>query len=64
MLQRRITSEESIGKLMFSNGAKLAQNRGLMDAGSHESRQAFVNEINDVARRLRAVNTISDERRG
>lgn len=63
MLQRRITSEESIGKLMFSNGAKLAQNRGLLSKNQKSERGFFVDDIDDVARKLRIVNALSDERR-
>ncbi len=35
-LQRRITSEASIGKLLFQNGYKVLENRGLTAAGSPE----------------------------
>ena len=63
MLQRRITSEESIGKLMFSNGANLARNRGLLEADKKDERESFVVEVDDVARRLRIINALSDERR-
>ncbi|MAT91960.1 MAG: glycerol-3-phosphate acyltransferase [Halioglobus sp.] len=36
LLQRRITSEASIGKLLFLNGFKLMENRGLAEAGDEE----------------------------
>jgi glycerol-3-phosphate O-acyltransferase len=35
-LQRRITSEASIGKILFQNGFKLAQNLGLTDGGGED----------------------------
>ena len=35
-LQRRITSEASIGKLLFQNGFKLAQNLGLTEGGGED----------------------------
>jgi len=65
-LQRRITSEESIGKLMFSNGYKLAANRGLTDgedADETEARKAFLREMNDVTRRLRYIGDIAHKNR-
>ncbi len=65
-LQRRITSEESIGKLMFSNGHKLAANRGLMDKGLSDpkgARVAFARELKDIAERIRRVDEIAANRR-
>ncbi len=65
-LQRRITSEESIGKLMFSNGFKLAQNRGLTEKGLSDpqgARVAFAREIKDMARRVRIVDELAANRR-
>jgi len=61
-LQRRITSEESIGKLMFSNGYQLAANRGLVPGGTSDikaARQAFVRELGDLAQRLRVIGEIA-----
>jgi len=65
-LQRRITSEESIGKLMFSNGYKLAANRGLTDGEGDdeaEARKIFLREMNDVTRRLRYIGDIAQQNR-
>ena len=64
-LQRRITSEESIGKLMFSNGFKLASNRGLVRGGTDmkAARMGFVRELNDITHRLRQVGEIVNEKR-
>ena len=60
-LQRRISSEESIGKLMFSNGYKLALNRGLVRGGTDmkAARQGFVRELNGITYRLRQISEIS-----
>lgn len=60
-LQRRISSEESIGKLMFSNGYKLATNRGLVWGGKDmkAARQGFVRELNGITRRLRQISEIA-----
>ena len=35
-LQRRITSEASIGKILFQNGFKLARNLGLTEGGGED----------------------------
>jgi len=60
-LQRRISSEESIGKLMFSNGYKLATNRGLVWGGKDmkAARENFVRELNGITHRLRQISEIS-----
>ena len=64
-LQRRISSEESIGKLMFSNGFKLASNRGLVRGGTDmkAARSSFVRELNDVTTRLRRISEIVEQKR-
>ncbi|MEM6534020.1 MAG: 1-acyl-sn-glycerol-3-phosphate acyltransferase [Pseudomonadota bacterium] len=65
-LQRRISSEESIGKLMFSNGFQLAKNRGLVPENAIDmkaARKSFVREIDDVVRRLRLVGDIASQQR-
>ena len=64
-LQRRISSEESIGKLMFSNGFKLASNRGLVRGGTDmkAARMSFVRELNDVTRRLHRISEFAAEKR-
>ena len=64
-LQRRISSEESIGKLMFSNGYKLAENRGLVRGGTDmkAARMSFVRELNDVTARLHQISEIVTQKR-
>lgn len=65
-LQRRITSEESIGKLMFQNGYKLAENRALVPGAGqqlHAARQAFARDLDDVTRRLRQIGDIARAQR-
>ncbi len=65
-LQRKITSEESIGLLMFSNGFKLAKNRGLVpdsDVDMKAARLSFSRELNDIGRRLRMVRDIAEQQR-
>ena len=38
-LQRRISSEASIGKLLFSNGFKMLESRRLTEAGGDRARR-------------------------
>ena len=57
-LQRRISSEASIGKLFFSNGFKLADNLGLVDPSREdldERRRALAQEFRALQRRLERV---------
>ena len=57
-LQRRITSEASIGKILFANGYRLAENLGLAGPGAAdgaetgERRAALLREFKELARRL------------
>jgi glycerol-3-phosphate O-acyltransferase len=54
-LQRRITSEASIGKILFSNGFKLAENLGLTEAGDAElaeRRNKLLRDFKELSRRL------------
>lgn len=63
-LQRRITSEESIGKLMFSNGYKLASNRGLIaDDGADTSAQkrAFARDMKVISNRLSRIGQVASD---
>ena len=65
-LQRQISSEESIGKLMFSNGVQLAENRGLVPGGGEDlyaARMAFFNELHELTKQLRTLREIADDRR-
>jgi glycerol-3-phosphate O-acyltransferase len=63
-LQRRITSEASIGKILFANGYRLADNLGLTrsdpeDTGSGERRAALLREFKELARRLDRVRLLA-----
>jgi glycerol-3-phosphate O-acyltransferase len=65
VLRRRITGEESVAKLFFSNGYKIAANRGLFDDDRETSgkRVAFAREMRDLQRRLRLIEAIDARRR-
>ncbi|HBO11830.1 MAG TPA: glycerol-3-phosphate 1-O-acyltransferase [Halieaceae bacterium] len=57
-LQRRISSEASIGKLLFSNGFKLMANFGLTEAGDSargEARLALAQEFRTLQRRVERI---------
>lgn len=65
-LQRRITSEESIAKLLYTNGTKLAQNLGLIGDASGDlqgRRVAFAREIRDIGRRIEIIDALAAQRR-
>jgi glycerol-3-phosphate O-acyltransferase len=52
---RRISSEASIGKILFENGYKLAENFGLTDTTTEEivgKRRALLAELRLLARRM------------
>ena len=57
-LQRRITSEASIGKLLFQNGFKLAENLGLTTGAGDdvvERRARLLREFQELSRRLEKI---------
>ncbi len=65
-LQRRITSEESIAKLLYTNGVKLAGNLGLIEDTSgdlHGRRVAFARELRDIGRRIDLIDAMAARRR-
>ena len=54
-LQRRITSEASIGKLLFENGHRLMDNLGLVTPGGEsltEARRQFAHSLSELAARF------------
>jgi len=60
-LQRRISSEASIGKLLFSNGYKMLQSRRLTEAGEPiiaEQRLDQARQLRDLLRRLDLIRAI------
>jgi len=66
-LQRRISSEASIGKLLFNNGFKMLQSRGLTDAGEPmltERRLKQSHQLRDLLRRLNLIRAIGVASRG
>jgi glycerol-3-phosphate O-acyltransferase len=66
-LQRRISSESSIGKLLFKNGFKMLESRGLTEGGDPEiagKRMALARELRDLRRRLELVRAIGVASRG
>ena len=57
-LQRRITSEASIGKILFQNGYKLANNLGLTEGGGDDvaaRRSEILREFHDLSKRLERI---------
>lgn len=66
-LQRRISSEASIGKLLFRNGYKVLQSRRLTDArepGVSEQRRELSRQLRDLLRRLDLIRAIGVASRG
>ncbi len=65
VLRRRITGAESVAKLFFANGYKIAENRGLFDDDRDPSgeRVAFARQMRDLQRRLRLIEAIDERRR-
>jgi len=60
-LQRRISSEASIGKLLFKNGFKVLQSRRLTDASEPavgEQRRELSRQLRDLLRRLDLIRAI------
>ena len=60
-LQRRISSESSIGKLLFKNGFRMLQSRGLTEGGQDsrkEERMELVRELRELQRRIDVVRAI------
>jgi len=58
LLQRRITSEASIGKILFQNGYKLARHLGLTDGGDDQiaaRRSELLREFKELSIRLERI---------
>jgi glycerol-3-phosphate O-acyltransferase len=61
-LQRRISSQASIGKLLFQNGWKLMENRGLTgpgDSRTGERRKALSQDLRELAHRIDIIRTLA-----
>ena len=66
-LQRRISSESSIGKLLFKNGYKMLQSRGLTEGGPdsmQEQRMELSRELRELLRRIDVIRAIGVANRG
>ena len=66
-LQRRISSESSIGKELFKNGFKMLQSRQLADCSDPnvaENRMELARELRDLLRRLDLIRAIGVASRG
>ena len=61
-LQRRISSEASIGKLLFANAWKMLTSRHLIESG--EGRVAQAEALNQIIRRLEVIRALSIAQRG
>ena len=59
LLQGRIFSAESISKSLYSTAYKLAQYRGLLEAGQAEARQALLKEFRSITARLDQILAIT-----
>ncbi len=65
-LQRRISSESSIGKLLFSNGFKMLEHRKLTKGGGEsvaQARRDMAREIRELLRRLEVIRALSANNR-
>jgi len=65
-LQRRISSESSIGKLLFSNGFKMLEHRKLTEGGDEsvaQARRDMAREIRELLRRVEVIRALSASNR-
>jgi len=65
-LQRRISSESSIGKLLFSNGFKMLEHRKLTEGGDEsvaQARRDMAREMRELLRRLEIIRALSANNR-
>jgi glycerol-3-phosphate O-acyltransferase len=66
-LQRRISSESSIGKQLFKNGYKMLQSRGLTEGGPDsvkEQRLELSRELRELLRRIDVIRAIGVANKG
>jgi glycerol-3-phosphate O-acyltransferase len=66
VLQHRVRSAESVSQVLFGNALRLARNRGLLEPGGDELREArrgFAAEIRQVLRRVDAIEALVRARR-
>jgi glycerol-3-phosphate O-acyltransferase len=65
LLQRRISSAESVSKVLFETALRLARNRGLLEPGAPDlaaRRKAFADEVRDAIRRADAIDLLAQSR--
>ncbi len=65
-LQRRISSESSIGKLLFSNGFKMLEHRQLTEGGDEsvaQGRRDLARELRELLRRLDVIRALAASNR-
>jgi len=65
-LQRLIQSADSVSKVLFQTALRLAENRGLLEAGAEDlvaRRHAFADQIRRVLRRVEAIDALAASRR-
>ncbi|MFT6758662.1 MAG: glycerol-3-phosphate O-acyltransferase [Chitinophagales bacterium] len=65
-LQRRISSEASIGKILFQNAYKLFKHNNLVDGGADDlkdKRKAAAREIRDLSRQLKRLVAVDEASR-
>ncbi|TGD71719.1 glycerol-3-phosphate 1-O-acyltransferase [Mangrovimicrobium sediminis] len=66
-LQRRISSESSIGKLLFTNAYMMLHSRGLTEGGTdslREERAAMARELRELLRRIDVIRALGVANRG
>jgi glycerol-3-phosphate O-acyltransferase len=64
LLQGRVNSAEALSSELFTSALKLAEGRGLLEAGAEDlatRRQAFADELEAVARRIQVAADIDRE---
>ncbi|MHA7838326.1 MAG: glycerol-3-phosphate 1-O-acyltransferase [bacterium] len=64
--QKRIHAADSVSKVLFQTALRLADNRGLLEAGSEElasARRAFAEELRDAVRRVDIIVALAAGRR-
>ena len=62
LLQRRITSEASIGKLLFQNGFSLMDNLGLVEPGDENLQERRLNmsqSLRELTHRIEILRTLA-----
>lgn len=64
ILQKRVSAEESVSKVLFATAYQLARNRGLTDDAQPERLDEFSNEVAGALRNIDRIGAFAAERRG